>query len=38
MGLIEIETRMRRIHNYKKLYLLREALKTELTLEQKLVA
>lgn len=38
MGLIEIETRMRRIHNCKKLYLLREALKTELKLKQKLVA
>jgi hypothetical protein len=34
MGLIEIEPRIRIINNYKKLYLLREALK----LEQKKVA
>jgi putative transposase len=38
MGLIEIETRMRRIHNFKKLYLLREALKSKLKLQQKMVA
>ena len=38
MGLIEIETRLRKINNYKKLYLLREALKYELKLEQKKVA
>lgn len=38
MGLIETESRMRRISNHKKLYLLREAIKTELKLEQKKVA
>ncbi len=38
MGLIEIEPRLRKINNYKKLYLLREALKYELNLEQKKVA
>ena len=38
MGLIEVESRMRRINNHKKLHLLREAIKTELKLEQKRVA
>lgn len=38
MGLIEIETRMRRIHNYKKLNLLRKAIKTELNLNDQRVA
>jgi len=38
LGLIEIESRIRRINNHKKLYLLREAIKTELKLEQKKVA
>ena len=38
LGLIEIEYRLRRIHNYKKLYLLRNALKSELKLENILVA
>jgi transposase-like protein len=38
MGLIEIESRMRKISNHKKLYLLRDALKTELKLNNKLVA
>ncbi len=38
MGLIEIESRMRKINNHKKLYLLRNALKNELKLNNKLVA
>ena len=38
MGLIEVESRLRRIDNYKKLYLLRNALKTELGLNQTKVA
>ncbi len=38
MGLIEIEPRLRKINNYKKLYLLREALKSELKLKHKMVA
>lgn len=38
MGLIEIEPRLRKINNYKKLYLLREALKYELKLKQNKVA
>jgi transposase-like protein len=38
MGFIEIETRLRKINNYKKLYLLREALKSELNIKQKMVA
>ncbi|WP_041356120.1 hypothetical protein [Melioribacter roseus] len=38
MGLIEVESRLRRIHNYKKLYLLRDALKTKLGLNQTKVA
>jgi len=38
MGLIETESRMRKINNHKKLYLLREALKTELKLEKSMVA
>jgi len=38
MGLIEVESRLRKIHNYKKLYLLRDALKTELGLNQTKVA
>ncbi len=38
MGLLEIEVRMRRIHNCKKLYLLRKTLKRGLKLDQKLVA
>ena len=37
-GLLEIESRMRKINNHKKLYLLREALKTELKLNNKMVA
>ena len=38
MALIETETRLRRIHNYKKLHLLRKAIKTELKLNQSKVA
>lgn len=38
MGLIEVEARMRKINNHKKLYLLRDALKTELKIDQKMVA
>jgi len=38
MGLIQTETRLRKINNYKKLYLLREALITELKLEKIMVA
>jgi transposase-like protein len=38
MGLIEVESRLRKINNYKKLYLLRNALKTELGLNQTKVA
>jgi transposase-like protein len=38
MGLIEVESRLRRIDNYKKLYLLRNALKTELGLNRTKVA
>lgn len=38
MGLLETESRMRKINNHKKLYLLREALKTELKLEKIMVA
>lgn len=38
MGLLETESRMRKINNHKKLYLLREALKTELKLEKTMVA
>ena len=38
MGLLETESIMRKINNYKKLYLLREALKTELKLEKTMVA
>jgi transposase-like protein len=38
MGLIEIESRLRRINNCKKLYLLREALRSELNIKQKMVA
>lgn len=38
MGLIETESRMRNVNNHKKLYLLREALKTELKLEKVMVA
>lgn len=38
MGLIEVESRLKRIHNYKKLYLLRNALKTELGINQTKVA
>jgi transposase-like protein len=37
-ALIEIENRMRRVNNYKKLHLLRTALKTELKLKQQKVA
>jgi len=37
-ALIEIECRMRRVNNYKKLHLLRTALKTELKLKQQKVA
>lgn len=38
MGLIQTEQRLRKINNYKKLYLLRNALKTELKLNHKMVA
>jgi len=38
MGMIEIESRMRKINNYEKLYLLRKALKSELKLKDKKVA
>jgi len=38
MGLIETESRMRKINSYQKLYLLRDALKTELKLKQTRVA
>lgn len=38
MGLIETESRMRKINNHKKLYLLREALKTELKIKKIMVA
>jgi len=38
MGLIEVESRMRRINNHKNLYLLRDAIKSELKLDQKMVA
>ncbi len=38
MGLLETESRMRKINNHKKLYLLRDALKTELKLEKSMVA
>jgi len=38
VALIEIEKKMRRINRYEKLHLLRTALKTELKLEQKIVA
>ncbi|MEJ5351928.1 MAG: hypothetical protein WHS65_10075, partial [Melioribacteraceae bacterium] len=38
MGLIESELRMRKINNYQKLYLLRDALKKELKLTQTKVA
>jgi len=38
MALIETETRLRRIHNYKKLHLLRKAIKAELKLNQSKVA
>lgn len=38
MAMIEIEPRMRKINNYKKLHLLRKAIKSELKLEQQRVA
>lgn len=38
MGLMETELRMRKINNHKKLYLLREALKTELKLKKQMIA
>lgn len=38
MGMIEIEPRMRKISNYKKLPLLRRALKNELNLKHKMAA
>jgi len=38
LAMLEIEPRMRKINNYKKLHLLRKALKTELKLEEKKVA
>lgn len=38
MALIEVESRLRRIHNYKKLYLLRDALKSELGINRTKVA
>ena len=37
-SLMQIETRMRRINNYEKLNLLRTAVKSELGLEQEMVA
>jgi len=37
-SLLKIESSLRRIHNYKKLHLLRIALKNKLELEQKMVA
>ena len=37
-ALIEIEGKMRRVNNYKKLHLLRTSLKTELKLKQKKAA
>lgn len=37
-ALLEIETRMRRVNNYKKLHLLQTAIKAELNLEQQKVA
>ncbi|MDP3147761.1 MAG: transposase [Ignavibacteria bacterium] len=37
-ALVEVEQKMRRINNHKKLYLLRTALKSELKLEQQKVA
>jgi transposase-like protein len=38
MGLIETESRMRKINNHKKLYLLKDALRTELKLKKTRVA
>ena len=38
MAFIEIEPRLRKINNYQKLYLLRNALKSELKIEQTMVA
>lgn len=38
MGLIQTESRLRKINNYSKLYLLREAIITELKLKKKMVA
>jgi hypothetical protein len=37
-SLVQIETRMRRINNYEKLNLLRTAIKSELKLNQEMVA
>jgi hypothetical protein len=37
-ALVEVEHKMRRINNYKKLYLLRTALRSELKLEEEKVA
>ena len=37
-ALVEVEQKMRRIKNHKKLYLLRIALRSELKLEQEKVA
>jgi len=38
VALIEVENKMRRVNNYKKLHLLRTALKTKLKIEQQKVA
>jgi len=37
-SLVQIETRMRRINNYEKLNLLRTAIKSELKLNQEMIA
>ncbi len=38
ISLLQIEKRMRRVNDYENLYLLREALRTELKIKQKRVA
>jgi hypothetical protein len=38
IALIEIERKMKRVNNYKKLYLLREAIQSELKLKQRKAA
>ena len=37
-ALLEIEVRMRRVNNYEKLYLLRDAIKSEVNINQNKVA